>query len=173
MREPRFVDLYVANGGNGQQAAEGAGYAPHSARQTAAKLLTKAHIRAEIEKRLRAQSIRTGINADRILQELYRVATCDVGQAFDERGNLLPLREIPEDVRRAISGIETDELWDGAGKDRRQVGVTRKVRFWSKVEALRDLGRHLKLFVDIQEHRGLEGLSEVIREVRDRAHRGA
>jgi hypothetical protein len=51
---------------------------------------------------------------------------------------------MPEPVRRALAGFEEE----AETKDGEQVGVTRKVRWWNKVEALDKLARHLGLYQD-------------------------
>jgi len=43
-----FAVAYVANGGNGTEAAKAAGYSPQTARQQAASLLNKPHVRDAI-----------------------------------------------------------------------------------------------------------------------------
>lgn len=48
-KERAFCRYYIANGGNGTQAAISAGYAPGSAKVTASQMLKKPQIRAEIE----------------------------------------------------------------------------------------------------------------------------
>ena len=80
-------------------------------------------------------------SAESIKLELARVAKVDVAKAFDERGKLLPLHKMPEDVRRAISSVERD------AKGRV------KVRFWSKNEALGLLAKHHGLLREILEVR--------------------
>ena len=54
----------------------------------------------------------------RVLEEFGRIAFLDIGEAFDEQGNLLPIRQMPEGVRRAISGIEYEDIFSGRGEDR-------------------------------------------------------
>jgi len=97
---------------------------------------------------LQAASVRrVGLEADRILLELVRLAMVDPIHAFDKQGNLRPLDQIPEDVRRAISGIEVEEKTRGKGEDAEPYRV-KKVKFWSKEKALELLGKHKKLFTD-------------------------
>ena len=67
-----------------------------------------------------------------VLGELLRLARVDIAGAFDKNGKLKPIHEIPEDVRRAICGVEVDELFEGTGRDREQVGFTRKVRYGTR-----------------------------------------
>ena len=103
-------------------------------------------IKAEIDKKLCTIAKRNDITVDRIVQELTRIGTVDIRDAFDENGNLLPIKDIPEDVARAISGIDVDELYEGSGKDRERIGDTRKIRLTDKVRALETLGKHFKMF---------------------------
>lgn len=83
-----------------------------------------------------------------VLRELDRIASSDLLDAFDETNCLKPLADIPEDVRRCIAGIEVDEIWEGYGKERRQIGVTKKIKLWDKNKGLEMLGKYHKLFVD-------------------------
>lgn len=85
-----------------------------------------------------------------VLRELDRIASSDLLDAFDEDNCLKPIAEIPEDIRRCIAGIEVDELWEGHGKDRRQIGVTKKIKLWDKNKGLEMLGKYHKLFADKQ-----------------------
>jgi hypothetical protein len=88
------------------------------------------------------------VKQDDVLRELLRFALLDVGQAFGADGRLLPLQDMPEDVRRAIAGVEVEELFEGRGEDRKQVGWVRKVKFWDKPRGLELLGKHLGMFAD-------------------------
>ena len=56
-----------------------------------------------------------------------------------------------EDVQRAISAIEVEEIFEGRGEERRKVGEVRKVKFWDKTRALELLGRHVGLIRDRSE----------------------
>jgi phage terminase small subunit len=73
-----------------------------------------------------------------------RIAFADLTQAYNEGGNLLPVPQMPEDTRRALSGIEITELF-GDGK---AVGRLKKVRFAQKVPALDSLAKHLGIFAE-------------------------
>jgi phage terminase small subunit len=85
-----------------------------------------------------------------VLQEYGHIAFLDPGQAFDEGGNLLPIREMPETVRRAIAGIEFEDIWEGQGKDRAKVGRLAKLKFLNKIDALNSVGRNLGMFIERQ-----------------------
>lgn len=156
MRQARFVTEYLVDL-NATKAAERAGYSPRTAYAQGSRLLTHAEVAAAIQAGVAKRQVRLELSADRVLQELMRVALVDLGGAYDAKGNLLPVHEMPEDVRRAIAGIKVFEEFDGFGEDRVKVGEVREVKFWPKVDALRDLGKHLKLFVERMEHTGKDG----------------
>jgi phage terminase small subunit len=58
------------------------------------------------------------------------------------------MSDIPEDARRAIAGIEIVEEFEGSGKDREQIGYTKKIKFWDKPKALENLGKHLGIYLE-------------------------
>lgn len=159
--QERFIEEYLIDL-NATQAAIRAGYSPKTANEQGARLLANASVRHKIDALKQARSERTEITADVVLKELLRLARVDISQAFDERGWLKDLKDIPEDVRRAISGIETQELFSGDSDQKSIIGVTRKVKFWDKTKALELLGKHLKLFTDKLEHSGNVTLEEIV-----------
>jgi phage terminase small subunit len=116
---------------NGTQAAIRAGYSKRSAAAIAFEMLRKPEIQVAINKRL----AKLAMSADEVLIELARIGRADVKEMFGEDGKMLHPKDMPESIRRAISGIDVK-----AG--------TIKVRFWSKTEALNLAGKHHKLFGD-------------------------
>lgn len=150
-KQNAFVAEYLVDL-NGSAAAVRAGYAQQTADKISYQLLRKPLVAKAIDEALARRSARVEVYQDDVLRELMRVLTTDIGKAFDANGVLLPVQQIPEDVRRAIASIETDELFDGKGPERTQVGVTRKIKFWSKDNALALAMRHLGLLRDKVEH---------------------
>ena len=75
-RHARFAQEYLIDL-NGAQAAIRAGFSKRTARSAAARLLTNADIRAAIDEAKLARSERTKITADKVLEELARVAFFD------------------------------------------------------------------------------------------------
>jgi phage terminase small subunit len=144
----RFVLEYIKDL-NATQAAIRAGYSKLTADTQGPRLLGNVGVRKAIDSALAEREVRTQIKADDVLKELHRLATVDVGDAFDDMGRLLPFKDMPRDVRRAIAGVDVEELWGPDGGA--QLGVIRKVKFWPKSNALEQLGKHLKLFTDVME----------------------
>lgn len=147
VKRQRFVDEFLIFR-NATQAAIKAGYSPKSAAITGHRLLSDAKISVEIERRTRDQAERLGATAERVLQELARLAFMDIGALYGAGGKLLPVTDMPEDARRALIGVETEELFEGYDEDRAQVGFAHKVKLADKVRALELLGKKFKLFAD-------------------------
>lgn len=167
-KQELFVAEYLKDL-NATQAAIRAGYAPDRARQTGHELVTNSNIAEAVSARRATQLKRVEIDADFVLRELFKLANVDLATAYDESGKLRPIHEIPEDVRKAISAVEVEELYEGQGDERRWIGYTSKVKFWDKTRSLEMLGRHLALFKDKLEITADASLTEALRAARERA----
>jgi len=102
-----------------------------------------------------------------IIAELKNVGMVDIARAYDSMGRLLPLDQIPKEVRAAIVAVESEELYDntGAGDGARQmIGYTKRVKFSDKLKALEMLGKHLQMFIDTSRviHSGKVTLEDLI-----------
>lgn len=146
-KQKRFVGEYLVDL-NGTQAAIRAGYSVKGASVQASLLLANPKVAELISEATRLRAEKVGVKAEDVLRELLRIGLADIGKAFNSEGGLLPFHEMPEDVRRSISGVDVDELWGSDGDSRIQIGTTKKVRFWDKTRGLEMLGKHLKLFTD-------------------------
>lgn len=134
---------------NGKRSAEAAGFTPGDAATVqASRLLTHDNIQARIKELHTGALTHIQATAEMVINELRRIAACDVGEAFEEDGTPKPIKQIPVDVRRCISGFEVEEIFEGTGRDRTYVGKLRKVKFWDKNKGLELLGKHFKLFTE-------------------------
>lgn len=97
-----------------------------------------------------------------ILREYRSIATTDIADVFTEGGKLRNVHEIPATTRRCIASIETDELFEGVGRDRVQVGETKKIKFWDKGRALQDLGKTMGMFIDVTKHEVGQTIEDLI-----------
>jgi phage terminase small subunit len=127
------------------------------------------HVKAEIERRIRKLEDEVDFRLVDVLRLLWKVGNADIRKAFDENGRLRAVQELPDDIAMAIASLDEDELFEGAGREREQVGVTKKVKLKDSVRALELLGRYFKAFTDKVEHSVdenlwnlLEGLDERI-----------
>lgn len=113
---------------------------------SASKLLTKVNIQNRLAKLIEKRAERVEISVDRVLEEAKRIAFADVQDAFNSEGGLKDLKDWPEDLRRGVSSFEVEELFEGRGEQREQIGVLKKVKFWSKDKQIENLMRHLGMF---------------------------
>lgn len=155
-KQAAFVQEYIVCL-NATEAALRAGYKPKNAKSLGYQVLQKPHVQTAIQRAMDKRARRTEIEADAVLQELAKIAFLDIRQAFDEKGRLKDIQEIPEDVARSIAGIEQFIEFGGRGEDREAFGITKKIKLIEKTKALELLGRHLKLFKEIHEHSGKNG----------------
>lgn len=166
-KQERFCREYLIDL-NATQAAIRAGYSEHTAQEQGSRLLSNAKVKEFIDKLKEKRNARLDIKADDVLREVARLAMVDITEAFDDEGNLKPIKQIPEDVRRAISGIEVEDLFEGHGSDRERIGTLRKAKFWDKVKTLELLGKHLKLFKDQLEITGTVNIADRLQRARER-----
>ena len=155
-QQERFVQEYL-KALNATQAAKVAGYSDKTAHVQGSKLLKHPKVREAVAAAQRERAERTAITADAVLEELWRIARSDITKALDGKGNLLPVSEMPPEAKAAIASLDTDELFEGKGDERTQVGLSRKVRNWDKVKALELVGKHLGMWKDKVEVSGEGG----------------
>lgn len=152
--EHRFVHEYLIdeNGVRSYMAAyPNASYA--AAAVQACVLLKRPNIKANIKAARDAYRKRCFLRADAVLREVARVAFADVGDLFDGQGNLLPIRDIPLDTRKAIQSVKvTGGRLTGrpaSGRRRSRTAEIAEIKFWDKLAALEKLCRHLGLTTEI------------------------
>ena len=145
-KQERFCQEYIKDL-NGKQAAIRAGYSKNCAESTASEILTYPNVKNRIAELTKPRTEEAGLTALRVLQEIQRISCCDIGQAFNEDGTLKALKDMPEDVRRAISAIEVDEIT--LGDEKKPIGYTRKIKFWDKNKAIEMAGRYHAMFTDV------------------------
>jgi hypothetical protein len=89
---------------------------------------------------------RAELKAERVLEEIRRVAFCDARQFFDEQGNLKPFSELTAEQGSALAGFEIIKKNAEAGDG--QTDTVHKVRLWDKVRALELAARYFGLIND-------------------------
>lgn len=151
-KQELFVAEYLTDL-NATRAAIAAGYSARSAQVNGARLLTNAMVAAEIAKGHGKRIGKLELTADRVLEEISRLAFYDPVDFFESDGSLKQLHTLDQNTRRALAGIEVTELFEGKdvedGPQQKTVyGLLKKVRLADKLKALELAGRHLKLFAD-------------------------
>lgn len=141
-KQKRFCDEYLIDL-NATQAAIRAGYKKSEYTDTnASKILENTRIKEEIDRRMAERSKRTGINQDRVIQELARIA-------FVNPRNLIN----PDDASVKETAVEDDLACIQAVKVKivegeKGMSTEREVRLSDKMKALELLGKHLGMFTD-------------------------
>jgi len=146
-RQLRFVDAYLAVP-NAAAAAARAGYSRDTAPQQGSRLLSNVNIQNAIAKRHAALAAKQSIRIEDTLRENARIAFRDLRRLFQEDGTMLPVPAWPDDIAAAVASIETRELYEGEGENRKLVGFTHKVKFEDKGAALERFFRYQRLYVD-------------------------
>lgn len=111
-KQARFVEEYVIDS-NGTQAAIRAGYSKKAAKEIAYDLLTKTHIRAEVDRRLALLQDKCALTAENIIEELKRHAFTKHKEKIyydDDSYRVKPLELLGKQIGmwRQTDGQETD-----------------------------------------------------------------
>jgi len=155
-KQIRFCQEYIIDL-NATQAAIRAGYSENSAVDIGCENLDKPNITQYVQELLDQRAARTKATADFAISEIYHLISFDPNEVFNEDGTLKLIKDIPRNIRKAISSIEVDEIWEGRGKDRKQIGETKRIKFWDKTRTIELLSKHLKLLTDKHEFAGPGG----------------
>lgn len=107
------------------------------------RLLGKPNVKAQIDAELERRKKQYEISADNVLKELARIAFFDPARVLNDDGSVKRLDEMDEDTRRVVASVEVEELFEGRGEDREQIGYTRKLKYWPKADALKAFMQHL------------------------------
>ena len=142
-KQKRFVEEYLIDL-NATQAAIRAGYSPATAKEIGCENLTKPNISEAISKAMAERSKRTGINQDRVLQELARIGFAKITDVVDpDTAKIRP--DASDDDLACIQSIKIKP---------NEFGTEREVKLYDKKSALVDLGKHLGLFKEKMELTG-------------------
>lgn len=141
-KQSRFVEEYLIDL-NATQAAIRAGYKRSEYTDTNAnKILENTRVAEEIEKKMAERSKRTGINQDRVIQELAKLAFVNAADVIDVDTATVRGDAKPEDLA-CIASVKVKRTTKG-----KSVIEEREVRFYDKKDSLVQLGRHLGMFKD-------------------------
>lgn len=146
-KQKRFVEEYLLDL-NATQAAIRAGYKAGSAQRASeigSELLQKTPVQATIAKAMAERSRRTGINQDRVVRELAKIAFVNASDVIDlERATVLEGA-----AREDLACIQSVKVKDGNTMER-------EVKLADKLRALELLGKHLGMWTEKVQVSGLE-----------------
>lgn len=136
-KQQRFCDEYLIDL-NATQAAIRAGYSPKTAEQAASRLLTIVKVSDEIKREMAERSKRTGINQDRVVQELAKLAFVNIADVVD-LDNATVRRSATDEDLACIQSVKMKPS---------EFGTEREIKLYDKKASLELLGRHLGMFKD-------------------------
>lgn len=139
-KQQRFVDEYLIDL-NATQAAIRAGYSAKTADQQGSRLLANVKVKQAVAEKQAQRSKRTGVNQDRVVLELAKVAFAKITDIVDSNGKIKEDAS-PDDLAciESIKYKESDNEYGGS--------VEREVKIASKLKALELLGKHLGMWSD-------------------------
>lgn len=136
-KQQRFCDEYLIDL-NAAQAAIRAGYSPRTAEQAASRLLTIVKVSDEIAREMAERSKRTGINQDRVVKELAKLAFVNIADVVDLENATVRISATDEDLA-CIQSVKIKPS---------EFGTEREIKLYDKKASLELLGRHLGMFKD-------------------------
>lgn len=139
-KQQLFVDEYLIDL-NATQAAIRAGYSVTSARDIGCENLTKPNIQQAIAERMAERSRRTGVNQDRVVLELAKIAFVKLTDIVTSEGKIK--ETATDDDLSCIESIKYKHSDTDTG-----YSTEREVKLSSKLKALELLGKHLGMWND-------------------------
>jgi phage terminase small subunit len=135
-----FVDEYLIDL-NATQAAIRAGYSAKTADQQGSRMLANVKVQQAIAEQMAERSKRTGVNQDRVVLELAKMAFVKMTDIVDDEGRVLA--SASEDDLACIESVKYKSSESDTGSS-----VEREIKIGSKLKALELLGKHLGMWND-------------------------
>lgn len=139
-KQQRFVEEYLIDL-NATQAAIRAGYSAKTADAIGCENLTKPNIQQAIAEHMAERSRRTGVNQDRVVLELAKIAFVRMTDVVDSNGRIKD--NATDDDLACIESVKYKQSESETGSS-----VEREVKISPKLKALELLGKHLGMWND-------------------------
>jgi phage terminase small subunit len=133
-KQQRFVEEYLVDL-NATQAAIRAGYSVKTADVQGSRMLRNVKVQSAIGEAMALRSRRTGINQDRVVLELAKIAFVKITDIVESSG------EIKEDA--CVESIKHKSFSGENGTSEES-----EIKIFSKLKALEMLGKHLGMWND-------------------------
>ena len=138
-RQDLFVEEYLIDL-NATQAAIRAGYSVKTANEQGSRLLANVSVQSKIAREMAERSKRTGINQDRVVLELARIAFVNPKDLIDPLDASIKSGATDDDLA-CIQSIKVKTMEGEKGSS-----VEREVKLNDKMKALELLGKHLGMW---------------------------
>lgn len=114
-----------------------------TARRRAHFLFTLPKVKARVEREKKEALQRNHTTLDKVLSLMKDAMEVDPNDIFDDGGQMLPLKDIPKDVRLAMTGFDVAEIAGGMFKPDTKVT---KIKFASKEKIYEMFMKHFGAF---------------------------
>ena len=142
-KQKRFCEEYIKDL-NGKEAAIRSGYSKNTATQIASSYLNKPAIVEYLEKLQSKTAKRNQITLDELIQDLAEIKNINIADLYDENGSLKDLHQLPGEFTKCIQEItQIKSNWGKGGENEKQ---TTKVKFYSRLDAIEKLAKHLGFY---------------------------
>jgi phage terminase small subunit len=135
-KQQKFCEAYLLSF-NAYRAALSAGYTDNTARK--GDLLHVPKIQAYLKEAMKRSAARVELTHDMLLRELMKVAFCNMGNYYDDRGNPKRMHQLTDDEKSAISYFQLADVTDDDGHIR---GEMFKIKLHNKMAAIDKLCKH-------------------------------
>lgn len=166
-QEMAWLVEYMRNGFNARQAARAVGYSEGSIVMASMWVRERREDSQKkdfwdiVHKAKRRRLSHLDATRERVMLEYARIAFFDPANMYDEHGNLLHPKDMPEDARRAIAGLDVTLTGNPEDVDALQRII--KIKLNQKVAALKDLSMILGITKEtvVHEHKFANLLQEI------------
>mgnify|MGYP001405843740 CR=1 FL=1 len=143
-KEQLFVSEFLVDF-NSVAALMRMGWSRSAASDAAYRWLRRPHVREAISKAIRRIDAHSTISAVRVIEEVARVALADPRKLYNEDGTLKEVRDLDEDLARAVASVKTTTK---PGKDGEPPTHTTEIKLWDKNRATEQLLKSLGKIMD-------------------------
>lgn len=143
-RQDRFCKEYVIDLNGARAYRKVYKCSDKAAESGASRTLRKAKVKARIRELRKGLEKKAGITAEKVINELAKVAFANIKSVLSENNVIKDISLLPDEIAAAVESIQSDirhDTGDGEGYTEKV-----KVKFYSKLIALTDLGKHLGIF---------------------------
>jgi hypothetical protein len=99
---------------------------------------------------------------EKVLREMRELSYFDIRKILAEDGSVLAPKDWPDEVAKAVVGMDVADLFEGKGQEKIQTGIMKKIKFVDKVRAIEMQAKNLKLLTEQVEHTGKVTLDDLI-----------
>lgn len=159
-KQKRFCEEYLIDL-NATQAAIRSGYSEKTAHSIGAENLIKPEIQTYISELQKSKSDELNINQNMVLKELMKVAFGDVKNYFDERGRLIDINELENEVSGSIKSVTVQQeklISDGRTTIESSI---KKIESYDKLKALEIINKMLGFYVAEKHQHQHEGKFDI------------